>query len=160
MNLELTVNGSAVVREIDPQELLLDFLRDRLDLKGAKASCEVQVCGACTVLLDGEPVSACCLLAADTQGRDVLTIEGLREQERFVQLEEAFTRHAAVQCGFCTSGMVLSAKALLDRNPDPTEGDVREMLAGHLCRCTGYKKQVEAVLAAAAAKKEEAEVVR
>ena len=96
MNLELTVNGAAVVREIEPQELLLDFLRDRLDLKGAKASCEVQVCGACTVLLDGEPVSACCLLAADAHGRDILTNEVLHEQERTVQHDKAFTRHAAL----------------------------------------------------------------
>jgi carbon-monoxide dehydrogenase small subunit len=145
MNLELTVNGSAVVREIEPQELLLDFLRDRLDLKGAKASCEVQVCGACTVLLDGEPVSACCLLAADAHGRDVLTIEGLREQERFVALEEAFTRHAAVQCGFCTPGMLLTIASLQASGELGDDEQIRHGLAGNLCRCTGYRGILEAV---------------
>ncbi len=145
MNLELTVNGSTVVREIEPQELLLDFLRDRLDLKGAKASCEVQVCGACTVLLDGEPVSACCLLAADAHGRDVLTIEGLREQERFVQLEEAFTRHAAVQCGFCTPGMLLTIASLQASGELGDDEQIRHGLAGNLCRCTGYRGILEAV---------------
>ena len=97
------------------EELLLDFIRDTLHLKGTKASCEVQVCGACTVLVDGEPVSACCFLAADAEGRDVLTIEGLREQERFVPLEQAFTRHAAVQCGFCTPGMLLDDRVAAGR---------------------------------------------
>jgi aerobic carbon-monoxide dehydrogenase small subunit len=136
MNLELTVNGAPVVREIAPEELLLDFLRERLDLRGAKASCEVQVCGACTVLVDGEPVSSCCFLAADANGRDVLTIEGLREQDRFVRYEQSFTRHAAVQCGFCTPGLLLTIS---------DDGAIRRGLAGNLCRCTGYNGILEAV---------------
>jgi aerobic carbon-monoxide dehydrogenase small subunit len=145
MNLELTVNGARVVQEIAPQELLLDFLRDTLDLKGAKASCEVQVCGACTVLVDGEPVSACCFLAADAAGRDVLTIEGLREQARFVPLEQAFVRHAAVQCGFCTPGLLLTVASLQASGELGDDAAIRSGLAGNLCRCTGYRGILEAV---------------
>jgi aerobic carbon-monoxide dehydrogenase small subunit len=145
MNLELTVNDARVVQEIAPQELLLDFLRDTLDLKGAKASCEVQVCGACTVLVDGEPVSACCFLAADAAGRDVLTIEGLREQARFVPLEQAFVRHAAVQCGFCTPGLLLTVASLQASGELGDDAAIRSGLAGNLCRCTGYRGILEAV---------------
>jgi aerobic carbon-monoxide dehydrogenase small subunit len=145
MNLELTVNGARVVQEIAPQELLLDFLRDTLDLKGAKASCEVQVCGACTVLVDDEPVSACCFLAADAAGRDVLTIEGLREQARFVPLEQAFVRHAAVQCGFCTPGLLLTVASLQASGELGDDAAIRSGLAGNLCRCTGYRGILEAV---------------
>jgi carbon-monoxide dehydrogenase small subunit len=145
MNLELTVNGAHVAEEIAPQELLLDFLRDTLHLKGTKASCEVQVCGACTVLVDGEPVSACCFLAADAAGRDVLTIEGLREQERFRPLELAFTRHAAVQCGFCTPGLLLTVASLQASGELGDDAAIRRGLAGNLCRCTGYRGILEAV---------------
>jgi carbon-monoxide dehydrogenase small subunit len=145
MKLALTVNGTRVVREIAPEELLLDFIRDGLHLKGTKASCEVQVCGACTVLVDGEPVSACCFLAADAEGREVLTIEGLREQERFVALEQAFTRHAAVQCGFCTPGMLLTIASLQDAGELGDEAAIRHGLEGNLCRCTGYRGILEAV---------------
>jgi carbon-monoxide dehydrogenase small subunit len=145
MNLELTVNGARVVREVEPQELLLDFLRDTLHLKGTKASCEVQVCGACTVLVDDEPVSACCFLAADAAGREVLTIEGLREQDRFVALEQAFTRHAAVQCGFCTPGFLLTIASLQASGELEDEAAIRRGLAGNLCRCTGYRGILEAV---------------
>jgi carbon-monoxide dehydrogenase small subunit len=145
VNLELTVNGAPVVREIAPEELLLDFLRDRLDLRGAKASCEVQVCGACTVLVDGEPVSSCCFLAADANGRDVLTIEGLREQDRFVRYEQSFTRHAAVQCGFCTPGLLLTIAALEASGELSDDAAIRRGLAGNLCRCTGYNGILEAV---------------
>jgi carbon-monoxide dehydrogenase small subunit len=146
MILELTVNGDRVVREVAPQELLLDFLRDTLHLKGTKASCEVQVCGACTVLVDDEPVSACCFLAADAAGRDVLTIEGLREQERFAPLEQAFTRHAAVQCGFCTPGFLLTIASLQASGELEDEAAIRQGLAGNLCRCTGYRGILEAAL--------------
>jgi aerobic carbon-monoxide dehydrogenase small subunit len=145
MNLELTVNGARVAHEIAPQELLLDFLRDTLDLKGAKASCEVQVCGACTVLVDDEPVSAFCFLAADAAGRDVLTIEGLREQARFAPLEQAFVRHAAVQCGFCTPGLLLTVASLQASGELGDEAAIRRGLAGNLCRCTGYRGILEAV---------------
>jgi aerobic carbon-monoxide dehydrogenase small subunit len=145
MRLELTVNGTRVAREIAPEELLLDFIRDGLYLKGTKASCEVQVCGACTVLVDGEPVSSCCFLAADAEGREVLTIEGLREQERFAALEQAFTRHAAVQCGFCTPGMLLTIASLQESGELGDEAAIRHGLEGNLCRCTGYQGILDAV---------------
>jgi carbon-monoxide dehydrogenase small subunit len=145
MRLELTVNGARVARDVEPQVLLLDFLRDDLSLKGTKASCEVQVCGACTVLLDGEPVSACCFLAADAHGREVLTIEGLRDEQRFARLEQAFTDHAAVQCGFCTPGMLLTIASLQASGELGDDDAIRHGLAGNLCRCTGYRGILDAV---------------
>ena len=145
MNLELRVNGATVVRDVPAEELLLDFLRDRLDLTGAKRSCDVQVCGACTVLLDGQPVSACCTLAAQAHGSEVTTIEGLAEQPEFALLEDVFMRHAALQCGFCTGGMLLTVSALLAAGDLDSVEQVRGSLAGNLCRCTGYKGIVEAV---------------
>jgi carbon-monoxide dehydrogenase small subunit len=145
VNIELTINGDLVAREIEPQTLLLDLLRDSFGLTGCKRSCEVQVCGACTVLVDGEPVSACCHLAADVDGRDVLTIEGLREQARFAPMADAFTRHAALQCGFCTPGMLLTVAALLDAGELSSEEQIRRALAGNLCRCTGYRGIIDAV---------------
>jgi aerobic-type carbon monoxide dehydrogenase small subunit (CoxS/CutS family) len=134
-----------VVREIEPQELLLDFLRDRLGLTGAKRSCEMQVCGTCTVLVDGRPVSSCCFLAADAEGREVLTVEGLAGRPEFARLEEAFTRHAALQCGFCTPGMLLTVAALLETGELTSAEEVKRSLNGNLCRCTGYRGIYEAV---------------
>ena len=145
MNLELRVNGAAVVRDVPAEELLLDFLRERLFLTGAKRSCDVQVCGACTVLIDGEPVSACCTLAVQADGCDVTTIEGLAQQPAFSRLEDAFMRHAALQCGFCTAGLLLTVSSLLAEGDPRSAEDVRRSLAGNLCRCTGYKGIVEAV---------------
>jgi aerobic carbon-monoxide dehydrogenase small subunit len=145
VNLELRVNGATVVRDVPAEELLLDFLRNRLDLTGAKRSCDVQVCGACTVLLDGQPVSACCTLAVQAEGAEVTTIEGLAEQPEFALLEDAFMRHAALQCGFCTGGMLLTVFALLSAGDLTSAAEVRRSLAGNLCRCTGYKGIVEAV---------------
>jgi carbon-monoxide dehydrogenase small subunit len=145
LELELQVNSRPVVREIEPQELLLDFLRDRLGLTGAKRSCEMQVCGTCTVLVDGRPVSSCCFLAADAEGREVLTVEGLAEQPEFERLEDAFTRHAALQCGFCTPGMLLTVAALLETGELTSPEEVKRSLNGNLCRCTGYRGIVEAV---------------
>ncbi len=145
MRLELQVNGRPVVREIEPQELLLDVLRDRLGLTGAKRSCDTQVCGTCTVLVNGRPVSSCCFLAADAEARDVLTIEGLAERPEFHRLEEAFTRHAALQCGFCTPGMLLTVSALLETGELTSTDEVKRGLNGNLCRCTGYRGIVEAV---------------
>ena len=145
MEIALSVNGREVVRDVAPQELLLDFLRDGLGLTGAKRSCEVQVCGACTVLVDGLPVSSCCTLAAQAHGREVTTIEGLAERPEFERLEEAFTRHAALQCGFCTPGMLLTVSALLDAGEVEDEESIRRSLSGNLCRCTGYRGIVEAV---------------
>jgi aerobic-type carbon monoxide dehydrogenase small subunit (CoxS/CutS family) len=146
VEIALRVNGREVVRDVAPQELLLDLLRDGLALTGAKRSCDVQVCGACTVLLDGLPVSSCCYLAADAAGKDVMTIEGLAETPEFGRLEEAFTRHAGLQCGFCTPGMLLTISALLESGELESEEEIKRSLSGNLCRCTGYRGIVEAVL--------------
>jgi aerobic-type carbon monoxide dehydrogenase small subunit (CoxS/CutS family) len=152
MELHLTVNGKSAEWTIAPAELLLDVLR-RQGYFGVKRGCEKGECGACTVLVNGKPINSCLMFAAQAEGCQILTIEGVARDGRLDPLQEAFLDHGAVQCGFCTGGMVLSAKALLDRHPHPTEDEVREALAGHLCRCTGYKKPVEAVLAAARKKK-------
>ena len=151
MELACSVNGREIVRDLAPQELLLDFLRDSLGLTGAKRSCDVQVCGACTVLVDGLPVSACCYLAADVHGKNVTTIEGLAERPEFARLEDAFTRHAALQCGFCTPGMLLTVHALLEQGELGGEEEIKHALAGNLCRCTGYRGILEAVAELAAA---------
>lgn len=145
MEIALSVNGLEVVRDVEPQELLLDLLRDSLGLTGAKRSCDVQVCGACTVLVDRLPVSACCFLAADAAGREVTTIEGLAERPEFERLEGAFTRHAALQCGFCTPGMLLTVSALLEADELGSEEQIKRNLSGNLCRCTGYRGILEAV---------------
>ena len=155
MELHLTVNGQSLDWSIAPGELLLDLLR-RQGYVGVKRGCEAGECGACAVLLDGKPINSCLMFAAQAEGRHILTIEGVAIGGKLDPLQEAFLDHGAVQCGFCTPGMVISAKALLDRCPDPTETAVREALAGHLCRCTGYLKPVEAVLAAASRKKNRA----
>jgi aerobic carbon-monoxide dehydrogenase small subunit len=143
--IALRVNGESVEAVVESQELLLDFLRDRLGLKGAKRSCEVQVCGTCTVLVDGLPVSACCMLACEAEGRDVLTIEGFARQPEFAEFQEAFTRHAALQCGFCTGGFVLTLKSLRDSGELGSEEEIRHALDSNVCRCTGY----QSILAAA-----------
>jgi len=148
--IALTVNGRDVALEVPAHALLLDVLRDRLDLKGAKRSCDVQVCGACTVLVDGAPVSACTYLAVEADGREVLTVEGLGAPDALHPLQQAFIDGGAVQCGFCTSGMLLTAKALLDDIPSPTKAEVLHHLRGSLCRCSGYRKIVDAILACAA----------
>ena len=145
MEIALSVNGREVVRDVAPQELLLDLLRDSLGLTGAKRSCDVQVCGACTVLVDGLPISSCCYLAAHAAGSEVTTIEGLAEDPEFERLEGAFTRHAALQCGFCTPGMLLTVSALLESGDLVTEEEIKRSLAGNLCRCTGYRGILEAV---------------
>jgi carbon-monoxide dehydrogenase small subunit len=148
--IRLTVNGRPVMLEVRPEALLLDVLRDRLQLKGARRSCDMQVCGACTVLVDGAPVSACTYLAVEADGREVLTVEGLADGDRLDPLQEAFIEHGAVQCGFCTAGMLLTAKALLVEEPSPSPARVAEYLRGNLCRCTGYRKILDAILACAA----------
>jgi aerobic-type carbon monoxide dehydrogenase small subunit (CoxS/CutS family) len=145
VEISLSVNGREVVREVKAQELLLDFLRDSLGLTGAKRSCDVQVCGACTVLVDGLPVSSCCFLVAQADGHEVTTIEGLAERAEFARLEDAFTRHAGLQCGFCTPGMLLTVSALLASGELGSEDDIKRNLSGNLCRCTGYRGIVEAV---------------
>ena len=152
MELRLTVNSQPRTFRIAPGDLLLDVLR-REGYFGVKRGCETGECGACAILLDGKPVNSCLLFAAQVEGGEILTIEGLAHGDQLDPLQESFLDHGAVQCGFCTGGMILGAKALLDRHPHPTEGEVREALAGHFCRCTGYRKPVEAVLAAAAARR-------
>ncbi|MEK6600810.1 MAG: (2Fe-2S)-binding protein [Candidatus Binatota bacterium] len=147
--ISLVVNGTLREIEVEPHELLLDVIRDRLGLTGVKRSCDVQVCGACTLLLDGRPVSSCTLLAIEARGREVLTIEGLAQKGKLHPLQEAFIEHGGFQCGFCTPGMILTAKTLLDEKPDPNEEEIIQFMQGNLCRCTGYKKIIESIMAAA-----------
>jgi carbon-monoxide dehydrogenase small subunit len=137
------------VLAVSPNLTLLQLLREKLALTGTKNGCEAGECGACTVLLDGEPVNSCMVLAVEVDGREVVTVEGLAQDGQLTTLQEAFIEHNAVQCGFCTPGMLISARALLQRNPDPTEDEVREALVGNLCRCTGYVRIVDAVQDAA-----------
>jgi aerobic-type carbon monoxide dehydrogenase small subunit (CoxS/CutS family) len=144
------VNGVPVTDAVAPRVTLAQFLRDNLGLTGTKLSCEMQVCGVCSVLVDGQPVSACTYLAVDIDGRRVQTVEGLSSGGRLHPLQESFVDNFALQCGFCTPGFLMMAKSLLDRNPDPTEEDVKEYLDGNICRCTGYEPIVHAVLDAAA----------
>jgi aerobic-type carbon monoxide dehydrogenase small subunit (CoxS/CutS family) len=148
MTIRLTVNAESKEWSIAPGDLLLDVLR-REGYFGVKRGCEKGECGACTVLVDGKPINSCLMFAAQADERDVLTIEGLAQGDRLDPLQEAFLDHGAVQCGYCTPGMILNAKALLARNPNPSEAEVREAMSGNYCRCTGYAKPVEAVLAAA-----------
>jgi len=145
----MTVNGEIVEIAIEPSAMLLDVLRGQLGLTGAKEACGQGDCGACTVLLDGKAVNSCITPALKAMDKEVLTIEGLGRPGKLHPIQEAFIELGAIQCGFCTPGMVLSTKALLDENPNPTEEEVRVGLSGNLCRCTGYVKIVEAVLAAA-----------
>lgn len=146
--LTVTVNGRQCSLMVEPNKTLLEFLREDLGLTGAREACDTGGCGACTVLVDGRPVYSCLVLAVDCQGKDVLTIEGLAVDGRLHPLQQAFIDHGAVQCGFCTPGMILTAKALLDENPAPTDEEVREAIAGNICRCTGYVKIIEAIRAA------------
>ena len=150
-----TVNGVVYEELIDSSMTLLELLRGRLGLTGTKQGCSGSGnCGACTVLVDGKPILSCLTLAASVKGQNILTIEGLAQGEVLHPLQKAFIEHGAVQCGFCTPGMILTAKALLDENPNPTRDEVRRSMAGNLCRCTGYVKIVDAVLAAASSAEE------
>ena len=146
--IELKVNGELYEVFSEPWKTLLDVLREEIGLTGVKSGCEEGECGACTVLVDGKAVNSCLMLARQAQGKEIVTIEGLEGKEGLHPLQQAFVEHFAVQCGFCTPGMMLSAKAFLDTAPHPTEEEVRVALSGNLCRCTGYVKIVEAVLAA------------
>ena len=147
--ISFTINGDVKEIEIEPNKTLLKMLREDLDLIGAKEGCGAGECGACTVLVDNKPVNSCLMLAVEADGKEILTIEGLSDGIKLDPLQESFIKHNALQCGYCTPGMIMSAKALLNRNPHPAEGDVKEALAGNLCRCTGYKRIVDAVLDAA-----------
>lgn len=147
--ISLTINGDSVDAIVKDNLTLLDFLRDRLGLTGTKKGCEQGECGACTVLLDGLPVNSCCTLAVECDGREVVTIEGLAREGELTPLQRQFIDKWALQCGYCTPGMIMSATALLNHNPHPTELEIREAIEGNLCRCTGYAKIVEAIQAAA-----------
>jgi carbon-monoxide dehydrogenase small subunit len=153
--VKLTVNGEPTEVTVGPWVTLLEVIRDKLGLTGTKEACSLGECGACTVILDGKAVNSCLVLAVEANGKEILTIEGLREDGELHPLQKAFVDEGAVQCGFCTPGMILSAKALLDKNPEPEEDDIKEALAGNLCRCTGYIKIVKAVKTAAQAMKKQ-----
>ncbi len=143
--LRCRVNGQPVALEIGVHEILLDVLRDRLDLTGTKRSCDVQVCGACTVLLDGRPVSSCCTLAVEADGTNVETIEGMAGPDGLHPIQQAFVDRNGFQCGYCTPGFVLTTKALLADNPAPSRAEIEHALGGNLCRCTGYWNILSAV---------------
>jgi carbon-monoxide dehydrogenase small subunit len=144
--ITLIVNGENHEVAVEPGTILLDVLRGELGLTGTKLACDYGNCGSCTVLIDGKAVLSCLTLAIDAQGKDIITVEGLAQNGRLHPLQQSFVEHGAIQCGFCTPGMLLSAKALLDQNPHPDEAEVKEAISGNLCRCTGYHKIVDAIL--------------
>ena len=149
MKVELTINGGVESVEVAPSTTLLDLIRDRLGLKGTKEYCRSGVCGACTVLMDGQAVSSCSLLAGQVNGADILTIEGLTPDDGLHPIQQAFVDHFGLQCGYCTPGMILLAKALLDENPTPTREEIVRYMGGNICRCTGYAGILRSVEAAA-----------
>ena len=143
--LNLIVNGEEIDVAVTPQTTLLEVLREELGLTGVKEGCSEGVCGACTVLMDGNPVRSCITLALEADGAEIMTVEGLASDGKLHPLQQAFVDHGAIQCGFCTPGMLLSSKALIDRNPHPNKNEIKTALAGNFCRCTGYTKILEAV---------------
>jgi carbon-monoxide dehydrogenase small subunit len=147
--ITLTVNGAEERLDVHSNETLLQALRERLALTGTKNGCSAGECGACTILMNGEPVNSCMVLAAEADGAEIVTVEGLAEDGQLAPLQEAFAEHNAVQCGFCTPGILISAHALLERNPRPTDEEIRLALVGNLCRCTGYLRMIQAVQTAA-----------
>jgi carbon-monoxide dehydrogenase small subunit len=149
MRISMTVNGKAVSGEVEPRTLLVEFLRNQLGLTGTHVGCDTSQCGCCVVHVDGVSAKSCTMLAVQADGCSVTTIEGLAQGGKLHPLQQAFHEHHGLQCGFCTPGMIMSAADLLQRNPDPTEHEVREWLEGNLCRCTGYHNIVKAILAAA-----------
>jgi len=146
--INLTINDKKYEVAVDSNLTLLDLLRYRLGLTGAKKGCELGDCGACAVIMDGKPVNSCLVLAVSANGKNITTIEGLEDENGLHPLQKSFVEKGAIQCGFCTSGMILSGKTLLDKNPNPTEKEVRSAISGNLCRCTGYQKIIEAVQSA------------
>ena len=148
-SVEITVNGQTYNKQVEPRRLLSDFLREDLDLRGTHVGCEHGICGACTVLMNGHTVRSCLMFAVQANGAEITTIEGLATNGELHPLQEGFWENHGLQCGFCTPGFLLSACELLERNPDPTEEEVRVGLSGNMCRCTGYQGIVESVLAAA-----------
>jgi carbon-monoxide dehydrogenase small subunit len=149
--IALTVNGQRCGGVVEPRTLLADFLREDLELTGVRVGCEHGICGACTIRVDGRTVRACLMLALQADGAEVVTVEGLAHDGELHPIQQAFWDHHALQCGFCTPGMLMAALELIEKNPDPTEAEVREGIAGNICRCTGYVHIVKAVQAAAAA---------
>jgi aerobic carbon-monoxide dehydrogenase small subunit len=149
-SVSMTVNGQAVTREVEPRTLLVEFLRQHLDLTGTHVGCDTSQCGACVIHVDGESVKSCTMLAVQAQGAQIMTIEGLAKNGELHPMQAAFREHHGLQCGFCTPGMIMSAVDLVKRNPDPSEQEIREWLEGNLCRCTGYHNIVKAIRAAAA----------
>ncbi len=143
--IRLTVNEKAYQIATEPNQTLVDLLRYELGLSGMKKGCEMGDCGSCTVIMDGKPVNSCLVLALQANGRSITTVEGLESEKGLHPLQQAFAEKGAIQCGFCSSGMILSAKHLLDKNPKPNEAEIRSAISGNLCRCTGYQKIVEAV---------------
>ena len=150
-NVAMTVNGERREADVEPRQLLVYFLREGLDLTGTTVGCDTSSCGSCTVLLDGESVKSCTVLAVQADGHEVMTIEGLTENGAFHPVQAAFHEHHGLQCGYCTPGMVLATVSLLEESPDPSEEEIRHALEGNLCRCTGYQNIVKAVRAAATA---------
>lgn len=151
VNIRLTVNGREYERPVEPRTTLVDFLREELSLTGTHIGCEHGVCGACTVMFDGEPVRSCCMFAVQADGSAVTTVEGLApERGKMSRLQDAFCEKHALQCGYCTPGMLVACQSLIDKVPHPTQAQVREAISGNLCRCTGYKQIVDAVLHATA----------
>lgn len=146
---EFRLNGARKELEVKGNQTLLDMLREQVGLTGTKKGCDQGDCGACTVLIDGQPISSCLVLAPEVADKEITTIEGLGSEGNLHPMQQAFVDYNAVQCGFCTPGMILTASALLNENPDPTDEEIRRYLQGNLCRCTGYSKIVEAILAAA-----------
>jgi len=147
--ISVRVNGELYEREVEARRTLLQFIREDLDLTGTKCACERGDCGLCTVLINGTPTKSCLVLAAEVDGREITTIEGLMEGEELNRVQRAFIEHGAVQCGFCTSAFILAGEALLKRNPKPTEEEIKEAVGGILCRCTGYRQIIDAILDAA-----------
>ncbi len=148
--ISFTLNGDPIEVVTKENRTLLDLLRDELFLTGTKKGCEEGECGACTVMMDGQPVNSCCTLAVECEGREIITVEGIAQDGKLTPLQKQFIDKWAMQCGYCTPGMIMSAKALLDRNQNPTELEIREAISGNLCRCTGYAKIIEAIQATAA----------
>jgi carbon-monoxide dehydrogenase small subunit len=145
MQVALTINGEERSADVEPRTLLVHFIRDDLDLTGTHWGCDTSNCGACVVLMDGEPVKSCTVLAASAAGHDIRTVEGLEQDGVLDPVQQGFIEEHGLQCGFCTPGMMLTARALLDRNPNPTEDEIREAISGQICRCTGYHNIVKAV---------------
>ncbi len=143
--IQLTINDKAYEVAVEPNQTLVDLIRYQLGLTGTKKGCEMGDCGSCTVIMDGKPVNSCLVLAVQANRRKITTVEGLETEKGLHPVQKAMMEKGAIQCGFCSSGMILSAKSLLDKNPKPTEGEIRSAISGNLCRCTGYQKIVEAV---------------